>query len=323
MGRKPCCSKEEGLNRGGWSSLEDKVLTDYIRVNGEGKWRHLPKKAGLKRCGKSCRLRWLNYLRPGIKRGNITQDEEELIVRLHKLLGNRWSLIAGRLPGRTDNEIKNYWNTTLSKKLNHSWGLNHSNISEGKKKKRRKNKSSNNNKKKKTRLDTETLQTETPSTQIMELQEEEEKKKPTITLPLSIAEQSMTQIMESHVVKPMASRGNKVLLPSRPHLDEHHLDIRATLEPFMAVKSDLYDNEASSFKFNLGEVNHSDLMMDLNQGDLSLADRSSDFFELFDFHNGEGGDCDNGGNSNGSSLMASTEQPLFYHDEFLEELFGP
>lgn len=72
---------------------------------------------GLLRCGKSCRLRWMNYLRPDIKRGNITPDEDDLIIRLHALLGNRWSLIAGRLPGRTDNEIKNYWNTTLSKKL--------------------------------------------------------------------------------------------------------------------------------------------------------------------------------------------------------------
>ncbi|XP_030448181.1 transcription factor MYB123-like [Syzygium oleosum] len=116
MGRSPCCSKE-GLNRGAWTALEDKILTSYIKAHGEGKWRNLPKRAGLKRCGKSCRLRWLNYLRPDIKRGNISVDEEELIVRLHKLLGNRWSLIAGRLPGRTDNEIKNYWNTTLGKKL--------------------------------------------------------------------------------------------------------------------------------------------------------------------------------------------------------------
>nr|A0A4D6Q4S0.1 RecName: Full=Transcription factor MYB1; AltName: Full=Myb-related protein 1; Short=CcMYB2 [Crocosmia x crocosmiiflora]QCF41221.1 transcription factor [Crocosmia x crocosmiiflora] len=117
MGRRPCCSKE-GLNRGAWSAREDKVLKDYINTHGEGKWRDLPRRAGLKRCGKSCRLRWLNYLRPDIKRGNISYDEEELIIRLHKLLGNRWSLIAGRLPGRTDNEIKNYWNTYLSKKVN-------------------------------------------------------------------------------------------------------------------------------------------------------------------------------------------------------------
>ncbi|KAK9273939.1 hypothetical protein L1049_018751 [Liquidambar formosana] len=115
MGRNPCCSKE-GLNRGAWTALEDKILTDYIKTHGEGKWRNIPKVAGLKRCGKSCRLRWLNYLRPDIKRGNISLDEEDLIIRLHKLLGNRWSLIAGRLPGRTDNEIKNYWNTNLSKK---------------------------------------------------------------------------------------------------------------------------------------------------------------------------------------------------------------
>ncbi|KAL9304289.1 hypothetical protein ACSQ67_021552 [Phaseolus vulgaris] len=116
MGRSPCCSKE-GLNKGAWTALEDKILTEYINIHGEGKWRHLPKRAGLKRCGKSCRLRWLNYLRPGIKRGNITNDEEELIIRLHNLLGNRWSLIAGRLPGRTDNEIKNYWNTNIGRKL--------------------------------------------------------------------------------------------------------------------------------------------------------------------------------------------------------------
>ncbi|GAB4853732.1 hypothetical protein Ancab_017925 [Ancistrocladus abbreviatus] len=118
MGRKPCCAKE-GLNRGAWSAGEDKILADYIQSHGEGKWRDLPQRAGLLRCGKSCRLRWLNYLKPDIKRGNITEEEEELIIKLHKLLGNRWSLIAGRLPGRTDNEIKNYWNTTLSKRTQH------------------------------------------------------------------------------------------------------------------------------------------------------------------------------------------------------------
>ncbi|CAH9065737.1 unnamed protein product [Cuscuta epithymum] len=119
MGRAPCCSKQ-GLKKGPWSSKEDSLLTLYIQQHGESQWRSLPKKAGLLRCGKSCRLRWMNYLRPGIKRGNFTGDEEDLIVRLHSLLGNRWSLIAGRLPGRTDNEIKNYWNTHLFKKLKSS-----------------------------------------------------------------------------------------------------------------------------------------------------------------------------------------------------------
>ncbi|ERN11224.1 hypothetical protein AMTRI_Chr04g180310 [Amborella trichopoda] len=116
MGRRPCYSKEEGLTKGAWTAQEDTILTRYINTHGEGKWRALPKRSGLKRCGKSCRLRWLNYLRPNIKRGNISCEEEDLIIRLHNLLGNRWSLIAGRLPGRTDNEIKNYWNTNLGKK---------------------------------------------------------------------------------------------------------------------------------------------------------------------------------------------------------------
>nr|QHG11482.1 R2R3-MYB transcription factor 54 [Taxus chinensis] len=120
MGRAPCCSKDSGINRGAWTAEEDMILSEYITIHGDGGWRALPKKAGLKRCGKSCRLRWLNYLRPDIKRGNISADEEELIIRLHRLLGNRWSLIAGRLPGRTDNEIKNYWNTQLIKKLKNS-----------------------------------------------------------------------------------------------------------------------------------------------------------------------------------------------------------
>ncbi|XP_022969770.1 transcription factor MYB8-like [Cucurbita maxima] len=117
MGRTSSCCSKGGLHKGPWTAREDALLVSYIQQHGEGHWRALPKKAGLLRCGKSCRLRWMNYLRPDIKRGNITPDEDDLIIKLHTLLGNRWSLIAGRLPGRTDNEIKNYWNSHLSKKL--------------------------------------------------------------------------------------------------------------------------------------------------------------------------------------------------------------
>ncbi|OAY81526.1 myb-related protein Zm1-like [Ananas comosus] len=115
-GRAPCCAKI-GLNKGSWTPEEDMRLIAYIHKFGHGNWRALPKQAGLLRCGKSCRLRWINYLRPDIKRGNFTQEEEETIIKLHDLLGNKWSKIASCLPGRTDNEIKNVWNTHLKKRL--------------------------------------------------------------------------------------------------------------------------------------------------------------------------------------------------------------
>ncbi|CAN6849787.1 unnamed protein product [Brassica oleracea var. botrytis] len=101
-------------------------------LNGEGSWRSLPKKAGLLRCGKSCRLRWINYLRMNLKRGNITAEEEDTIFKLHSLIGNSWSLIAKQLPGRTDNEIKNYWNSHLSRKI-YSYGVNNDNNTKKKK----------------------------------------------------------------------------------------------------------------------------------------------------------------------------------------------
>ncbi|CAL9098319.1 unnamed protein product [Musa textilis] len=116
MGRSPCCEKAH-TNKGAWTKEEDLRLIAYINAHGEGCWRSLPKAAGLLRCGKSCRLRWINYLRPDLKRGNFTEEEDELIINLHSLLGNKWSVIARRLPGRTDNEIKNYWNTHIRRKL--------------------------------------------------------------------------------------------------------------------------------------------------------------------------------------------------------------
>ncbi|EXB23818.1 Transcription repressor [Morus notabilis] len=126
MGRRRSRCSEEALNaKRAWTTMEDKILTEYIKIHGEGQWNYLPLKAGLKRNGKSCRLRWLNYLKPGIKRGNISQEEEDLIIRLHQQLGNRWSVIAGLLPGRTDNEVKNYWYTKISKKIKHDHGHDH------------------------------------------------------------------------------------------------------------------------------------------------------------------------------------------------------
>ncbi|XP_052167126.1 myb-related protein 306-like [Oryza glaberrima] len=116
MGRPPCCDKV-GVKKGPWTPEEDLMLVSYIQEHGAGNWRAVPTNTGLMRCSKSCRLRWTNYLRPGIKRGNFTEQEEKLIVHLQALLGNRWAAIASYLPERTDNDIKNYWNTHLKKKL--------------------------------------------------------------------------------------------------------------------------------------------------------------------------------------------------------------
>ncbi|KAL9158393.1 hypothetical protein ABFS82_08G065200 [Erythranthe guttata] len=105
-----------GVRKGAWTKDEDILLRKCIENYGEGKWHLVPLRAGVNRCRKSCRLRWLNYLRPNLKRGIFNQDEIDLIVRLHNLLGNRWSLIAGRIPGRTANDIKNFWKTHFRKK---------------------------------------------------------------------------------------------------------------------------------------------------------------------------------------------------------------
>ncbi|KAG0500998.1 hypothetical protein HPP92_001070 [Vanilla planifolia] len=107
--------EESDLRRGPWTVEEDLVLMNYIAKHGEGRWNSLARCAGLKRTGKSCRLRWLNYLRPDVRRGNITPEEQLLILELHSRWGNRWSKIAQHLPGRTDNEIKNYWRTRVQK----------------------------------------------------------------------------------------------------------------------------------------------------------------------------------------------------------------
>ncbi|KAL1818690.1 hypothetical protein DCAR_0414894 [Daucus carota subsp. sativus] len=116
MGRHSCCYKQK-LRKGLWSPEEDEKLVKHISKYGHGCWSSVPKLAGLQRCGKSCRLRWINYLRPDLKRGTFSQQEENLIIELHAVLGNKWSQIAAQLPGRTDNEIKNLWNSSIKKKL--------------------------------------------------------------------------------------------------------------------------------------------------------------------------------------------------------------
>ena len=123
MGRPPCCDKI-GVKKGPWTPEEDIILVSYIQEHGPGNWRAVPTNtgekhgfnslsfsyffpkscvfllmivssivglnfSGLLRCSKSCRLRWTNYLRPGIKRGNFTDHEERMIIHLQALLGNR------------------------------------------------------------------------------------------------------------------------------------------------------------------------------------------------------------------------------------------
>ncbi|CAL4934555.1 unnamed protein product [Urochloa decumbens] len=104
------------LKKGPWTTAEDAMLVDHVRRHGEGNWNAVQRLTGLLRCGKSCRLRWTNHLRPNLKKGSFSPDEELLIAQLHAQLGNKWARMAAHLPGRTDNEIKNYWNTRTKRR---------------------------------------------------------------------------------------------------------------------------------------------------------------------------------------------------------------
>ncbi|XP_059665503.1 transcription factor MYB33-like [Cornus florida] len=104
------------LKKGPWTSAEDAILVEYVSKHGEGNWNAVQKHSGLSRCGKSCRLRWANHLRPDLKKGAFTPEEERRIIELHAKMGNKWARMAAELPGRTDNEIKNYWNTRIKRR---------------------------------------------------------------------------------------------------------------------------------------------------------------------------------------------------------------
>lgn len=108
--RKPCRQKRDTRKARAWSNkLEDEMLVEDVASP--------PQPTGVLGCGKSCRSRWINDTKTDLNRENFGEDEEDLIIKLHALLGNRWSLIAGRLPGRTDTQVENYWNSHLKRKL--------------------------------------------------------------------------------------------------------------------------------------------------------------------------------------------------------------
>ncbi|KAI4332880.1 hypothetical protein L6164_017755 [Bauhinia variegata] len=82
------------LKKGPWTSAEDAILVDYVKKHGEGNWNAVQTYSGLSRCGKSCRLRWANHLRPNLKKGAFTAEEERLIAELHAKMGNKWACMA-------------------------------------------------------------------------------------------------------------------------------------------------------------------------------------------------------------------------------------
>ncbi|KAH8965313.1 hypothetical protein BDL97_04G112000 [Sphagnum fallax] len=104
---------DEVLRKGPWMPEEDEILVDYVRQFGARDWSSIRSKGLLPRTGKSCRLRWVNKLKPDLKRSGckFAPEEEKLVVEMQAKLGNKWAKIASCLPGRTDNDVKNFWST--------------------------------------------------------------------------------------------------------------------------------------------------------------------------------------------------------------------
>nr|KYP59240.1 Myb-related protein 3R-1 [Cajanus cajan] len=104
------------LVKGPWSKEEDEIIIELVKQNGPKKWsaiaQHLPG-----RIGKQCRERWCNHLDPTIKKEAWTQEEELALIHFHRMYGNKWAELSKFIPGRTDNAIKNHWNSSVKKKL--------------------------------------------------------------------------------------------------------------------------------------------------------------------------------------------------------------